>query len=89
MIDLLVARASIEATAVRLCWVSTGHMLADVLMNMMTPGEVFRIFREKQIYLLNRNDEEQEEEQQCLGLRREQRQRRKARVKGMTKADGA
>jgi hypothetical protein len=89
MIDLVVARALIEANAVRLCWVPTGHMLADVLMNMMTPGEVFQIFREKQIYLLNRNDEEQEEEQQRLDLRQDQRQRRKARVKGMMEADGA
>jgi hypothetical protein len=89
MIDLLVARDLIEANAVRLCWVPTKHMLADILTKMMAPGEVFRMFRDKQIYSLIRNDEEQEEEQRRLGLRQGQRQRRKARVKGMTEADGA
>jgi hypothetical protein len=89
MIDPLVAQDLIEAYAVRLGWVPMWHMLADILTKMMAPGEVFRMFRDKQIYSLIRNDEEQEEEQRRLGLRQGQRQRRKARVKGMTEADGA
>ena len=67
----------------------TKHMLADILTKMMAPGEVFRMFRDKQIYSLIRNDEEQEEELRLLGLRQGQRQRRKVRNKGMTEADGA
>ena len=89
MIDLLVARDLIEANAVRLCWVPTKHMLADILTKMMAPGAVFRMFRDKQLYSLIRNDEEQEEELRLLGLRQGQRQRRKVRDKGMTEADGA
>ena len=84
MIDLLVARDLIEANAVRLCWVPTKHMLADSLTKMMVPGEVFRLFRDSQTYSLIRNEDEHEEEQRRLGLRQGQRQRRKARVKGMT-----
>ena len=55
----------------------------------VAPGAVFRMFREKQLYSLIRNDEEQEEELRLLGLRQGQRQRRKVRDKGMTEADGA
>ena len=42
MIDLPVARDLVEAKAVRLCWVPTRHMLADILTKMMVPGDVFK-----------------------------------------------
>ena len=81
MIDLLVARDLIEAGTVRLCWVPTKHMLADVLTKVMKPAEAFVKFRMKQLFSLVRNKGEQDEEQHRLGLRQGQRQRRKARDK--------
>ena len=79
MIDLMVARDLIEASAVTLCWVPMKYMLADILTKIMMPGEVLRMFRAKQVLSLARSGEEQEEEQHGLGLRQGQRQRRKAR----------
>ena len=87
MIDLLVARDLIEANAVKLMWVPTKHMLADILTKMMLAGDVFKKFREKQVFSLIRDGVEQEEEQRRLGLRQGQRQRRKARDKAVKEED--
>ena len=81
MIDLLVARDLIEAGTVRLCWVPTKHMLADVLTKFMKLAEAFVKFRSKQLFSLVRSKGEQDEEQHRLGLRQGQRQRSKARDK--------
>ncbi len=48
---------------------------------MMLAGDISKISREKQVFLLIRNGEKQEEKQRRLGLRQGQRQRRKARDK--------
>jgi hypothetical protein len=87
MIDLLVARDLIEANAVKLMWVPTKHMLADILTKMMLAGDIFKRFRDKQVFSLIRDGEEQEEEQRRLGLRQGQRQRRKARDKAVKEED--
>ena len=81
MIDLLVARDLIESGALKLCWVPTMHMLADVLTKMMRPTEIFVKFREEQRYSLVRTSENQEKEQWRLQLRQGQRLRRKTRDK--------
>ena len=82
MIDLLVARDLIEANAVKLMWVPTKHMLADILTKMMLAGDIFKMFRERQLFSLIRNGEERR-----LGLRQGQRQRRKARDKAVKEED--
>ena len=87
MSELLVARDLIEANAVKLMWVPTKHMLADILTKMMLAGDIFKMFRERQVFSLIRNGEEQEEEQRRLGLRQGQRQRRKARDKAVKEED--
>ena len=79
MIDLLVARDLIEANAVKLMWVHARRTLADILTKMMLAGDISKMFREKQVFLLIRNGGKQEEKQRRLGLRQGQRQRRKAR----------
>ena len=79
MIDLLVARDLVESGAVRLCWVPTKHMLADVLTKVMKPSEIFVKFRETQLFSLVRSPGDQLMEQHRLELRQGQRQRRKAR----------
>ena len=81
MIVFLVARDLIEAGTVRLCWVPTKHMLADILTKVMKPADAFVKFRSKQLFSLVRSKDEQDEEQHRLGLRQGQRQRRKARGK--------
>ena len=81
MIDLLVARDLIESGALKLSWVPTMHMLADVLTKMMRPTEIFVKFREEQRYSLMRTSENQEKEQWRLQLRQGQRLRRKTRDK--------
>ena len=81
MIDLLVARDLIESGALKLCWVPTMHMLADVLTKMMRPTEIFVKFREEQRYSLVRTSENQEKKQWRLQLRQGQRLRRKTRDK--------
>jgi hypothetical protein len=81
MIDLLVARDLIGSGALKLCWVPTMHMLADVLTKMMRPTAIFVKFREGQRYSLVRTTDNQEKEQWRLQLRQGQRQRRKTRDK--------
>ena len=81
MIDLLLAWDLIEANAVKLMWVHARRTLADILTKMMLAGDISKMFREKQVFLLIRNGEKQEEKQRRLGLRQGQRQRRKARDK--------
>ena len=58
-------------------------MLADILTKMMLAGDIFKMFRERQVFSLIRNGEEQEEEQRSMGLRQGQRQRRKDRDKAV------
>ena len=81
MIDLLLAWDLIEANAVKLMWVHARRTLADILTKMMLAGDISKMFRETQVFLLIRNGEKQEEKQRRLGLRQGQRQRRKARDK--------
>ena len=85
MIDLLVARDLVESGAVRLCWVPTKHMLADMLTKIMKPSEIFIKFREKQLFSLVRSLEDQFMEQHRLELRQGQRRRRKARDRAEAK----
>ena len=81
MIDLLVARDLIESGALKLCWVPTMHMLADVLTKAMKPSEIYVKFRDEQRFSLVRTSEDQDKEQWRLQLRQGQRQRRKTRDK--------
>ena len=81
MIDLLVARDLIESGALKLCWVPTMHMLADVLTKMMRPTEIYVKFRDEQRFSLVRTSVDQDKEQWRLQLRQGQRQRRKTRDK--------
>jgi hypothetical protein len=85
MIDLLVARDLVESGAVRLCWVPTKYMLADMLTKIMKPSEIFIKFREKQLFSLVRSLEDQFMEQHRLELRQGKRRRRKARDRAEAK----
>ena len=60
MIDLLLAWDLIEANAVKLMWVHARRTLADILTKMMLAGDISKMFREKQVFLLIRNGEKQE-----------------------------
>ncbi len=81
MTDLLVARDLIEPAALKLCWVPTMHMLADVLAKAMKPSEIYVKFRDAQRSLLVRTSADQDKQQWRVQLRRGQHQRRKARDK--------
>ena len=89
MIDLLVARDLIEMGTMKLCWVPTTHMLADVLTKAMKPGEVYEKFKNEQRFSLVRTLEDKEREQHRLQLRQGQRQRRKERTKEETRKEQA
>ena len=73
MIGLLVARDLIESGALKLCWVATMQMLADVLTKMMRPTEIYVKLRDEQRFSLVQTWR--------LQLRQGQRQRRKTRDK--------
>ena len=60
MIDLLVAGDLIESGALKLCWVPTTHMLAEVLTKAMKPSEIYVKFRDGQPFSLVRTSTDQD-----------------------------
>ena len=60
MMDILVVRDFIESAALKLCWVPTMHMLADVLTKMMRPTEINVKFRDEQRFSLVRTSVDQD-----------------------------
>ncbi len=90
LIDLLVVRDLVENGALWMRWVSTTHMLADVLTKNMEPNEEYKKLLATGKHSLVPTLEEAEEETRKKGLRKEQRQRRKERdvaKKGKKKED--
>ncbi len=81
MIDLLVARDLIDSGALKMCWVPTMHMLADVLTRAMKPSEIYVKIQDEQRFSLVKTAADQDKKQWRLQLRQGQRQRRKARDK--------
>jgi len=79
LIDLLVARDLMEERAVRIRWVPTDHMLADMLTKEMKLSPAVVKFLDQQVYCVARSLDEQEKDAYRLGLRQGQRQRRKER----------
>ena len=77
LIDLLVARDLMEAQAVRLRWVPTDHMLADVLTKVMKLPPAVLKFLGHWVYCIARSLAEAEKDAYRLSLRQGQRQRRK------------
>jgi hypothetical protein len=79
LIDLLVARDLIETGAVKLMWVPTAHMVADILTKVMKPTSCYVRLRDTQRFSVARTEDDEEREQRRLELRQGQRQRRKER----------
>ena len=81
MIDLLAARELVESGAVDIKWVPTTHMVADMLTKSMIPPEAVLRFLKFGWLSMRPTEGEQVTEDHRAGLRREQRQRRKLRMK--------
>ena len=77
MIDLLVIKDLVENPVVSMKWVSTVHMLADILAQEMHMTEVFKSFLEGGIFAVHRNFKEAEQEEHRKHLRQQQRHRKK------------
>ena len=84
LIDLLIARDLTEAKAITVRWVPTTHQLADVFTKFMRATPIFSKLMTEQLYCLIGNEAETEEARRA-GLRKGQRDRRKARMKTLIK----
>ena len=85
LIDLLIARDLTEAKAITVRWVPTTHQLADICTKFMRATPIFSKLMTEQLYCLIGNEAETEEEARRAGLRKGQRDRRKARMKTLIK----
>ena len=72
----------------RLKWVPTTHMVADILTKSMTPTMPVLEFLRRGRLALQPTEDEQGQEDHRAQLRRDQRQRRKARMKGASAGSG-
>ena len=88
LIDLLVARDSTEDGAVKIRWVPTTHMLADILTKITGITAVFHKFWQDGWYCLTQTSQEQEVETYRKELRQGQRQQRRERKEEQKKCNG-
>ena len=77
MIDLLVIKDLVENPVVQMKWVSTVHMLTDILAQEMPMTEVFKSFLEGGIFAVHQTCKQTEQEEHRKHLRQQQRHRRK------------
>ena len=88
MIDLLAARELTEGGSVQLKWVPTTHMVADILTKSMLSTQPVLEFLRRGHLALQPTEEEQSQEDHRAQLRRDQRQRRKIRMKNVSAGSG-
>eukprot|EP00971_Amphidinium_carterae_P351628 6492198-Amphidinium_carterae.1 len=81
LLDLLYVKEQVEQGRLRIKWVPGTHQLSDVLTKDMKATPVLEKFLQSGCYALVQGEDEQKEEERQQGLRREQRQRYKARKK--------
>ena len=81
LMDLLSVRELLDASVLKLFWVPSVHMLADILTKSMKAPVSFARFIKEAIWSLTQTAAEQQEESHRADLRRAQRQRRKTRMK--------
>ena len=85
LIDLLIARDLTEAKAITVRWVPTTHQLVDIFTEFMRSTPTFSKLMKEQLYCLVGDDEANKEEARRAELRKGQRERRKIRMKQITK----
>ena len=81
MIDLLAARELAESGGGQIRWVPTTHIVAEMLTKSMVPTQAVIRFLQSGTLALKPTDEDQKGEDHRAALRRDQRQRRKERMK--------
>eukprot|EP00971_Amphidinium_carterae_P050827 1000886-Amphidinium_carterae.1 len=81
LLDLLYVKEQVEQGRLRIKWVPGTHQLSDVLTKDMKATPVLERFLQSGCYALVQGEDAQKEEERQQGLRREQRQRYKARKK--------